>query len=166
MNTVLHPLLGVCVLWYLENVLIYSPTLEQHIIDLRNVLQLLNKNKLCIKLKKCELFKNSVAFLGHNLSSDDISVEDDKVRSIREWPLPKCVRVIQSFIGPCSYYIMFIKDLTAKDPEKCFDHHIVRSRNIKGYQPITNAINTTIIIAMCPDLGTAHFNCFVGSNEC
>jgi len=112
MNSVLHPLLGVCVLCYLDDVLIYSPTLEQHIIDVRNVLQLLNKAKLYIKLKKCELFKNIVSFLGHNLSSDGISAEEDKVRSIREWPLPKCVRDIQSFIGTCSYYRKFIKDFS------------------------------------------------------
>jgi len=63
MNNVLHELLGVCVLSYIDDILIYSPNLEQHIIDVDKVLKLLTKNKLFVKLKKCELFQDNVTFL-------------------------------------------------------------------------------------------------------
>jgi len=96
----------------LDDILIYSPSLEQHIIDVRNAFNLLSKHQLYVKLKKCELFQNSVSFLGHRLSSDGLSVEEDKVKCIREWPLPKNVRAIQSFIGTCSYYRKFIKNFS------------------------------------------------------
>ena len=65
-----------------------------------------------IKLKKCELFTNSVSFLGHHLSSDGVSVEQDKVKCIRERPLPESVRDILSFVGTCSYYRRFIKSFS------------------------------------------------------
>jgi len=70
---------------------------------------MLSKHQLYIKLRKCELFKNSVSFLGHRLSSDGLSVEEAKINAIVEWPRPQCVRDIQSFIGCCSYYRKFIK---------------------------------------------------------
>ena len=108
MNSVLHPLIGTSVLCYLDDILIYSPTLEQHIKDVTKVFNLLKQNELYVKLKKCELFKHEVSFLGHKLSADGISVEEDKVKAIREWPLPKCVRDIQSFLGAASCYRRFI----------------------------------------------------------
>jgi len=110
MNQTLNPLLGSCVLCYLDDILVYSPTLDQHIKDVESVLQLLNENKLYIKLRKCELFKNKVSFLGHQISAEGVSVEEDKIKAIRDWPIPQCVRDIQSFHGTCSYYRKFIKD--------------------------------------------------------
>jgi len=104
MNSVLHPLIGVSVLCYLDDILIYSPTLEQHIKDVTEVFDLLRQHQLYVKLSKCELFKHEVSFLGHKLSGGGISVEEDKVKAIREWPLPKGVRNIQSFLGAASYY--------------------------------------------------------------
>jgi len=91
MNNVLYELLGVCVLSYIDDddILIYSPNLEQHIIDLEKVLKLLMENKLFVKLKKCELFQNNVTFLGHELSAAGLSVEADKMKAIIEWPTPR-----------------------------------------------------------------------------
>ena len=73
----------------LDDVLIFSSSLEQHIKDVREVLGLLKKNELFVKLKKCELFKNEVSFLGHRVSGDGISVEKDKIKVINEWQFPK-----------------------------------------------------------------------------
>ena len=108
MNQVLNPLLGVCVLVYLDDILIFSPTLEKHIEDVESVLKLMEKNRLFIKLKKCELFKEEVSFLGHKVSVNGMSVEEDKIKAIRDWLKPSCVRDIQSFNGTCSYYRKFI----------------------------------------------------------
>ena len=108
MNTVLYPVLGTKVLCYLDDVLIYSPTLKQHVEDVREVLELLRKNELFVKLKKCEFFRNKVSFLGHRVSGDGISVEEDKIKAIQQWPTPKTVRQIQSFLGAASYYRKFV----------------------------------------------------------
>ena len=114
MNNVLHELLGVCVLSYIDDILIYSPNLEQHIIDVEKVLNLLTKNKLFVKLKKCELFQDSVTFLGHILSAEGLSVEKDKVKANMEWPTPKNVEQVQSYLGTVGYYRKFIKDFAKK----------------------------------------------------
>ena len=92
----------------LDDVLIYSPTLGQHIEDVREVLEMLKKNELFVKLKKCEFFKNEVSILGHRVSGDGIYVEEDKINVIKEWPILKTVRDIQSFIGAASYYRKFV----------------------------------------------------------
>jgi len=96
MNNVLHELLGVFVLSNIDDILIYSPNLEQHISDVEKVLKLLSKNKLFVKLRKCELFQDNVIFLGHKLSAVGLSVEEDKVKAIMEWPTPKNVGQLQS----------------------------------------------------------------------
>jgi len=107
---VLHELLDVCVLSYIDDILVYSPTKEQHVKDVTKVLQLLRKNKLYVKLKKCELFQKKVTFLGHTISAERLTVESDKVKAIVDCPTPKSVAHIQSFIGTCSYYRKFVKD--------------------------------------------------------
>ena len=99
MNSIPHPLLGVSVLSYIDDILIYSSTLLDHINDVRKVLRLLKQNQLYVKLKKCEMFVNTCAFLGHRISSDGISVEEDKIKEIKEWPTLKktfkvCIYVI------------------------------------------------------------------------
>ena len=108
MNSVLHPLLGVCVLCYLDDILIYSATIEDHSRDVTKVLELLQKNELYVKLRKCEMFTNACSFLGHHLSNNGISVEEDKIIAIKQWPIPKNIREIQSFLGAASYYRRFI----------------------------------------------------------
>jgi len=98
----------------MDDILVYSRSLSEHIRDVETVLQILMKHKLFIKLKKCEMFSESVTFLGHKLSAEGISVEESKVKAIREWPTPMNVKQIQSFIGCCSYYRRFIQDFAKR----------------------------------------------------
>jgi len=83
--------------------LVYSRSLSEHIRDVESLANS-NEHKLFIKLKTCEMFSEHVTFLGHKLSAEGISVEESKVKAIREWPTPMDVKQIQSFIGCCSYY--------------------------------------------------------------
>ena len=69
---------GKCVLNYIDDILVYSRSLSEHVRDVESVLQILMKHKLFIKLKKCEMFSKSVAFLGHKLSAEGISVKNRK----------------------------------------------------------------------------------------
>jgi len=110
MNTVLHELIGACVLSYIDDILIYSPTLERHQADVERVLQLLQKHKLYIKLKKCEIFQKEVTFLGHKVSENGLSVEEEKTKAINEWPTPTNVDQVHSFVGSVGYYRKFIRN--------------------------------------------------------
>ena len=95
MNKLLFHLLDKCVLVYLDDILIYSRNIQQHIKDLHAVFKVLNDNKLHLKESKCGLFLKSVEFLGHTISANGLQVEKGKVDVISEWPVPTCVNEVQ-----------------------------------------------------------------------
>jgi len=84
--------------------------LEEHHIQVRNVLQTLINNNLYAKLEKCEFDQNQVEFLGYILSGDGVSTDPKKIKSIEEWPRPENLKDVQRFIGLCNYYRRFVKD--------------------------------------------------------
>jgi len=84
--------------------------LEEHHIQVRNVLQTLINNNLYAKLEKCEFDQNKVEFLGYILSGDGVSTDPKKIKSIEEWPRPENLKDVQRFIGLCNYYRRFVKD--------------------------------------------------------
>ena len=94
---------------FIDDILIYSKSLEEHEQHLRVVLQTLRDHKLYAKLKKCEFWLESVAFLGHVISKDGILVDPKKVEAIVNWERPKDVKEIRSFLGLAGYYRRFIE---------------------------------------------------------
>ena len=100
------------------------------------VLQRLKGAGLKISPKKCDFFKDQVVFLGHVVSQDGISTSPDKVSAIKEWPVPKTVTDVRSFLGTCSYYRRFIKwfteiarplhKLTEKTEKSTGPHNVTR----------------------------------------
>ncbi|XP_051132893.1 uncharacterized mitochondrial protein AtMg00860-like [Andrographis paniculata] len=83
---------------------------EDHANLLRLVLQILREHKLYAKLSKCEFLLNEVAFLGHVISRDDVSVDPSKVSAIENWPRQKMQTEIRSFLGLSEYYRRFVQD--------------------------------------------------------
>ena len=108
MNEVLGPYLGKFVQVYLDDIIIYSPSIETHYQHLREVLNTLKQNKLVAKRKKCSLFYQSLQFLGHVISNKGVHVDPTKIDKINEWPIPTTVKEAQSFIGLSGYYRRFI----------------------------------------------------------
>ena len=109
-NSVLRPFLEKSVILYLDDILIYSKTLDEHIQHVREVLQKLLENNLYAKLKKCEFHKNEVQFLGYVISGKGISTDPEKIKSVKEWPTPTCVKDVQRFVGLCNYYRRFVEN--------------------------------------------------------
>ncbi len=95
MNDVFFQLLDRGVLVYLDDILIYSRTQEEHIELLKEVFNLLRKNRLYIKESKCALFLENVEFLGHVISAKGVSVEKSKIAAIQNWPQPTNVTEVQ-----------------------------------------------------------------------
>jgi hypothetical protein len=109
MNNVLSKFLDKFVLVFIDDILIYSKNREEHEKHLRLVLQVLREHQLYAKFNKCDFFKKKIHYLGHVLSKEGVAVDPDKISSIMEWPTPKDVSDIRSFIGLVGYYRRFIK---------------------------------------------------------
>jgi hypothetical protein len=112
MQTIFKDLLDKSVIVFLDDILIYSKTLEEHEQHIRQVLELLRKEKLYAKLSKCEFFQKEIGFLGHTLSGQGKGMEEDKVKAIREWPVLKSVGDVRSFLGLAGYYQEFVKNFS------------------------------------------------------
>ena len=107
---ILRPLLDICVVVYIDDILIYSQTEQDHAKHIRQVFEILRSHKLYGKMSKCEFFKESVDYLGHVISSQGIATDPQKVASIKNWPQPTTLKEMQSFLGLCNYYRRFIAD--------------------------------------------------------
>ena len=110
MNRVFSPYLDSFVVVFLDDILVYSRSLEEHAEHLRIVLQTLRDNQLFAKLSKCQFWLRQVPFLGHIVSGEGISVDPAKVVAVRDWPVPKSASDIRSFLGLAGYYRKFVKD--------------------------------------------------------
>ena len=113
MHQALRPFLDECALVFLDDILIYSKTLEEHEQHVRRVLDALREQKLYAKESKCEFFKHEVEFLGHRVGQDGVRMMEDKVEAIREWPTPRSVRDVRAFLGTAGYYRKFIRNFSA-----------------------------------------------------
>jgi hypothetical protein len=97
------------VLVFIDDILIYSKSREKHEEHLKLVLQVLREHQLYAKFSKCDFFQKQVHYLGHFISKEGVVVDHDKIKSIMDWPTPKDVAVIRSFMGLAGYYRRFIK---------------------------------------------------------
>jgi hypothetical protein len=112
MNSVFMPELDKFVVVFIDDILIYSRTKEDHANHLRVVLQRLRDHRLYAKFSKCEFWLDSVKFLGHTISSQGISVDPTKVQEVMDWNPPTSVHQIRSFLGLAGYYRRFIPDFS------------------------------------------------------
>ena len=109
MNTTFRDLLDRSVLVFLDDILVYSATAAEHEAHLRQVLERLRAAKLYAKMSKCEFLRSEVEFLGHHIGAAGLSVMQDKVAAVRDWPTPKDVHDVRSFLGLAGFYRRFVK---------------------------------------------------------
>ena len=108
MNRVFIKYLDHFVIFFIDDILVYSQTKKDLEYHLRSVLQTFWENKLCAKFKKCEFWMDRVPFLGHVVSKDGISVDPSKIEVVKNWPTPKNIIVVRSFLGLVDYYRRFV----------------------------------------------------------
>jgi len=109
MNRIFRPFLDKFVVVFIDYILIYSRTREEHAEHLRLVLGVLREKQIYAKLSKCEFWMDEVQFLGHVISAQDISVDPAKVEAVVKWESPKSATEIRSFVGLAGYYRRFIE---------------------------------------------------------
>ncbi|XP_052725926.1 uncharacterized protein LOC128194383 [Vigna angularis] len=109
MNRIFRPYLDKFVVVFIDDILIYSRTEDEHEEHLRLVLGVLREKELYAKLSKCEFWMKEIQFLGHVVSAGGISVDPAKVRAVLEWESPRSVTEVRSFVGLAGYYRRFIE---------------------------------------------------------
>ncbi|WVZ97431.1 hypothetical protein U9M48_042971 [Paspalum notatum var. saurae] len=112
MNKVFMEYLDKFVVVFIDDILIYSKTEEEHEEHLRLVLQKLRDHKLYAKLSKCEFWLDQVPFLGHIVSKGGIMVDPSKISSVMDWKVPEVVREVRGFLGLAGYYRRFIESFS------------------------------------------------------
>ncbi|CAI7778974.1 unnamed protein product [Closterium sp. NIES-54] len=108
MNHILRPLLEKCMVVYLDEILIYSRDMKQHIEQLRRILEILRREKFYVKLSKSEFALKKVQFLGHMVSAQGVHVDPKKIEAVRTWKTPENVKELQQFLGFANYYNRFV----------------------------------------------------------
>ncbi|RZB86561.1 Transposon Ty3-G Gag-Pol polyprotein [Glycine soja] len=109
MNRVFHPYLDSFVVVFIDDILVYSKTREEHEEHLRIVLHTLKDRQLYAKFSKCEFWLEKVSFLGHVISQGGIAVDPSKIEAVLKWESPKSIFEIKSFLGLAGYYRRFIE---------------------------------------------------------
>ncbi|KAJ0524657.1 putative nucleotidyltransferase, Ribonuclease H [Helianthus annuus] len=109
MNRVFHEYLDRFVIVFIDDILVFSESREEHEDHLRTVLETLRQKKLYAKFSKCDFWLEKVVFLGHIVSADGITMDPSKVEAITKWPRLTSVTEVRSFLGLAGYYRRFVE---------------------------------------------------------
>ncbi|KAK1666131.1 hypothetical protein QYE76_054290 [Lolium multiflorum] len=112
MNSVFMEYLDKFVIIYIDDILVYSKTEEEHTEHLRLVLTKLREHRLYAKFSKCEFWLQELIFLGHVVSAKGVAVIPEKVQSVLDWKTPKSAKEIRSFLGLAGYYRRYIENFS------------------------------------------------------
>eukprot|EP00117_Sycon_ciliatum_P034902 scpid20142/ scgid26552/ Retrovirus-related Pol polyprotein from transposon 17.6; Protease; Reverse transcriptase; Endonuclease len=113
MSAVLRGLQWQMCLVYLDDIIVFSKTFDEHLERLEAVFQRLLEAGLRLKPSKCHLLRTEVNFLGHVVTKDGVRTDPDKIETVSEWRCPKNVAEVRSFMGFCGYYRRFVKDFAS-----------------------------------------------------
>jgi hypothetical protein len=108
MNGVFREYLDKFVIVFLDDILVYSKSEEEHEQHLRMVLQVPRDHQMYAKLSKCSFYQKHIHYFRHIISKDAIAVDPEKIEAIKQWSAPKNVTEFRSFMGLASYYRRFI----------------------------------------------------------
>eukprot|EP00833_Pecoramyces_ruminatium_P003578 jgi/Orpsp1_1/1177610/evm.model.c7180000062132.1 len=112
MNRIFFPLIGKCMFVYLDDLVIFSKSEEEHLKDLNDVFRIIKDNGLKVNIEKCHFFMKEVEVLGHMLTTKGIKPVSAKIEVIIAWEVPKDVSKLRSFLGTVGYYRKFIPNFS------------------------------------------------------
>jgi len=148
---------------YLDDVIIFSTSFEQHLQRLDAVLQRFLQAGLKLKPRKCQLFQERVHLLGHVVSADGVAPDQAKVEAVQQWPVPTSIAEVRSFLGLASYYRRFVLDfariahplhaLTAKGAE-----FVWTQKEKAAFYGLREALLSAPILATLSDGGTYYLD--------
>ena len=110
MNIVFKKYLDKFIIVFIDDILIYSKTQEEHAEHLKIALEILRNEKLYAKFSKCEFWLQEVQFLGHVVNKEGIKVDPANIEAVMNWERPKTPTEVRSFMGLAGYYQRFVQD--------------------------------------------------------
>ena len=108
-NNTLFDLLGAQVLCFMDDIIIYSKDKESHMKRLEEVLKRLDNANIKIKLNKCQFFTKQVRFLGYKITQEGMTMDHDRIKSIRALEYPSSKKQLQALLGACNYFRIFVR---------------------------------------------------------
>jgi hypothetical protein len=153
MNYVLRPFLDDCVIVYLNDILIFRKSREDHVMHVKQVMDVLKKENLILKMSKCEFGKTSLVYLGHIVGGGELKIDISKVKVILDWPKPNNVIEVRIFLGASQYWRKFI----AKFSSIAAPLHAVTSINQvfqwggkkqRAFDALKEKISSTLVLAL------------------
>ncbi|MBW0530255.1 hypothetical protein O181_069970 [Austropuccinia psidii MF-1] len=151
-NYIFSYLLYIFVVVYLDDIMVFSGSEEEHVKHVASVLQIMKDNSLFAKASKCVLHATSGEYLGYVFSSDGLKMHSSKVQKILHWPQPKNSKALQSFIDFAILHHGFIKNYSAKIPalncllkkNSCF---VFNEEALSYFQILQEAFTTAPILS-------------------
>ena len=119
----LRNFIGKSVIVFIDDILVFSKTEEEHEMTLRAVMKTLEENELYLKPKKCEFFRKEITFLGHVISHNSVRMDPKKIQTVKEWGILETKKDVQRFLGFANFYRRFIE----------------------GFAKITNSLNKLLV---------------------
>ena len=113
MMTILGDLNMKSVLIYLDDVIVFSQTFDEHLERLQTVCNRLKEHSLKLKPSKCHILRKEVSYLGHVVSAKGVATDHEKTAKVMEWPFPTSKKEVQQFLGFCGYYSRYVKSYSA-----------------------------------------------------
>lgn len=110
MNTVPAPILRKFVVVFIDDILIYSKSWEEHISHIKQLFDLLHQHNFKVKLSKCSFAKQELSYLGHVKSHKGVATDPSKVDIIQQWPTPSNAKEVRGFLGLTGYYRKFVRN--------------------------------------------------------
>ena len=95
---------------YLDDVIIFSTSFEEHLDRLEAAFTQLKQHNLKLKGSKCEFFRSEIIYLGHVVTREGIQTDPEKTKAIKTWPVPRSVKDVRAFLGFTGYYRRFIRN--------------------------------------------------------
>ena len=112
MNDVLRPFIDDFLIVYLDDILFFSKTWEDHVKHVKRTLDVLKRENIYVKLSKCEFGKTYLNYLGYIVGGGELKIDPSKVKVIVNWPKPNTVTEVRSFLGVAQYWRKFIANFS------------------------------------------------------